>query len=168
VGRDDTHNRHQQAWTLLYSGGRSECPVPGHGLCWALWPSFAGRGPGVRVPLAPPGETSESNHRQDPCVPLALGRGHHHVPLCLGEARPAQTGPHLQNVEIKAPRTGRGSHRRESGFPAIGAQSAASRSSRIGDKPSGMSTRRMARCQLSCWKCHVRSRLWRMGAEGSP
>src|SRR5215831_14313927 len=33
--------------------------------------SFASRGSGVRVPLAPPAKTSDSDHGQDPCVPLA-------------------------------------------------------------------------------------------------
>jgi hypothetical protein len=50
------------------------------------------------------------------------------------EARPALAGPHLQNAVIRAARAERGSPQRESGFPAIGALSAASRSRRIGDK----------------------------------
>jgi hypothetical protein len=85
-------------------------------------------------PLAPPGKTSDTDHRQDPGVPLALVAA---IITCLSAlGGPARRKPgHLQNVETKAPRTERGSHRRESGFPpAIGAQSAASRSSRIGDK----------------------------------
>jgi hypothetical protein len=53
AGHDDTHNRHQQAWTFLYPGGRQKRSVPGHGRRWTLWPCFASRGPGVRVPLAP-------------------------------------------------------------------------------------------------------------------
>jgi hypothetical protein len=50
--RGDTDNRHQRAWTLSYSGGPWERSVPGHGRCRTLWPCFASRGPGVRVPLA--------------------------------------------------------------------------------------------------------------------
>jgi hypothetical protein len=45
-----------------------------------------------------------------------------------------QFGLHLRNAEIKAARAGRVSDQRESGSPAIGAQSAASRSNCIGDK----------------------------------
>jgi hypothetical protein len=71
-------------------------------------------------------------------------------PALPWENRPAQDTPHPQNVEIKAARTERGSPQWESGFPAIGAQSVATRSSHIGDKPSGMSPRRMATCELSC------------------
>lgn len=53
--------------------------------------------------------------------------------LCLG-ARPAQAGPHLRNAEvIRLARSAR-VPKRESGCPAIGAQSATSRSSRIGGK----------------------------------
>ena len=40
LNRDDTHNRHQQAWTLPYSGRPWEYSV-GHGPCWTAWLSFA-------------------------------------------------------------------------------------------------------------------------------
>jgi len=43
VTRDDTHNRHQQAWMYLYSGGRRKHFAPGHGRCWTLWPCFTSR-----------------------------------------------------------------------------------------------------------------------------
>jgi len=42
--RGDTHNRHQQAWTSAYSGGRWERSMPGSGRCWTSWPCFASRG----------------------------------------------------------------------------------------------------------------------------
>jgi hypothetical protein len=45
---------------------------------------------------------------------------------------------------------GAGESQLEPGFPAIGAQGAASRPSRIGEKASGMSTLRIAACQLLC------------------
>ena len=38
---DDTHNRHQQPWTLLYSGGLREFSIPGSGRCWTSWLCFA-------------------------------------------------------------------------------------------------------------------------------
>jgi hypothetical protein len=34
--------------------------MPGHRRCWTLWPCRASRGPGVRVPLAPPGQRHNS------------------------------------------------------------------------------------------------------------
>jgi hypothetical protein len=40
---DDTHNRHQQAWTLLYSARLRERSLPGPGLSRTLWPCFASR-----------------------------------------------------------------------------------------------------------------------------
>src|SRR5262249_60531714 len=54
---DDTHNRHQHAWTFLYLAGPQKPSKPGHGQCWTSWPCFASRGSGVRVPLAPPAKT---------------------------------------------------------------------------------------------------------------
>jgi hypothetical protein len=42
--RDDTHNRHQQAWTVLYSDGLRPRSIPGPGRCWTSWPCFASKG----------------------------------------------------------------------------------------------------------------------------
>ena len=49
--------------------------MPGHRRCWTAWPCFASKGLGVRVALAPPAKTSDSDHGQGPRVPLALAAG---------------------------------------------------------------------------------------------
>src|SRR5215475_8720542 len=71
VGRDDTHNRHQHTWTLLYSGGpgrplraRPETVLDNLAM-------LCKQGSGVRVLLAPPAETSDRDHGQGPGVPLS-------------------------------------------------------------------------------------------------
>src|SRR5262245_17139046 len=59
VGRDDTHNRHQHAWTLLHSTGPRRAP---HARPWTppdIVAMLCKQGSGVRVPLAPPAETSQ-------------------------------------------------------------------------------------------------------------
>src|SRR5215813_1368171 len=53
VSRDDTYNRHQQAWMFLYSGGRWERSMPGHRRCWTLWPCFASRCSRPSTPAVP-------------------------------------------------------------------------------------------------------------------
>ena len=63
-GHNDTHNRHQRAWTPLYSAGLWERSVPGHGRCWTSWPCFASRRSGVRVPIASPGETFPADYQR--------------------------------------------------------------------------------------------------------
>ena len=48
----DTHNRHQRAWTLLYSCGCLQRFAPGQGRCLTTWLGFASKDSTTLVEMA--------------------------------------------------------------------------------------------------------------------
>jgi hypothetical protein len=91
-----------------------------------------------------------------------------HRTLCLHERLRNVPGPHATHrraIGIRS--TSRSTASMTSSAPSITERSRSrSMPPASGQGAYGMSARLMATCGLSCWKCHVRSRLWTMGTEG--